>query len=1465
MEQKSAYPYITKFKKEPFKSFVTIKKRNIGNYYLKEFSKLVTFYKYFEANLINQSNLTLVEIFWFSLLKKYTKNENKESRDDIFKFIKKCEIDQFEQIGFKLSHDPEKQPDIYSTYLALSSLKSMEILKEYFSSVGQNQIKEEIKNFVLSLRKGDRFLHCHDKECEICKEISPARTLFYVMEIFTLIGIDIRNSKEQFRSYIGESKKKPEALLYKFLCLKYLDLDSEVKDKEVQYLLQFQKASGGFGFTQLENLDDTFWVVYILSNFSWLLDYNPSGVYFYINAKLSEVLSSEENWNTLKLVEISKLIVLLSLIWKKFINEIERTLFKELEKDNYIDLYQLKTTFGLSNDIEDIISYINLNYNFNLRTLYNKIEYKNYIRSLSEGKQIFFQRFYDEISTKSIISLTGMIKKYRIANEEHLKLKEDVFPIIKEMISRHFFKGDIRTKKGFLVKTKYNFNLKRLLEKVILTDTDINTERILEEKEKLEDIKNDIFNMTLKLKNIGHQITEEIDSYLLIDEIDYGKERLKFIIRDSLMEADFLNENIENSFNEILYYINIKATLGIEISQWNKVYSTLQKKLAEVDTHLKGKIKEKEMIRDLNNLLENLNEKLDLIQEDLEKKLDLFKKTFSETFQREYIENNFNLIIPKLNQISDDINKYDKIIFNISQQITSKENDIAKKHRDIIDRWLKIKDKYENEYIFYHEGFQFFKENLKKINVINEKLRNDISEIGEGIRNKIAESQFQEAFEIIKKETDVLLNEKITKIQNLQSVVKKEIKEKQKLFLLFKRLQDNLENLESTIIDAIATQSQTLKDKVIVERNKTEIKDFDDFVSQEVMKLRSELISIKNKFKLSNNLKIGEVTKTFDLIESNFEKSSKLFTKKLSSSIKNIEEFNEKSNLTILQWEKFTEFFHNEVSDLKNENINSIISNRINVMAIEKKTNNIKLVDLKDDVKLNCKVLIKRLKDMIEISKINAELNEDEKTILVYTDYYYLNRELRNFIENQLLKSSRERVGKVLALYDSSIRNSTLNINMLELQNRINDLTAFQENFPKKFDEKVNKLGINQERQEFLKTKNYFNSVIENDLAAMNKISTNLNIFNSTLSSIEQQFNSLKTELQAYYNRFLKKSEENDSYADIQEDFRIKRQKFTDDSRNTQYNIESELKTISSKTEGSNKLIPEIREFFVKKKNEFMEEFNNKIDKINDQIETMKNESFRGKLIDFINNSKIKMSQLLGNLERKVEDNIELKEFKRINLIIQKRAKTIEAEIKEIKRTANTKIREYHRQSKNFNQISKFVLEDFDKFINEYTEILNEKVKSLERLILKSYIEMTIKAVANEYLTISFLNSELKLKKKYIQDHLLFLISNGELQGKFDPRFAIYFENPEILADIDESELEVIKNTNFKVNMALRHLKNFASQYGSIIAFFASILTISYYFFLFSGGNPAAIVFPVLITFLILGFYFLRKRDEKIR
>ena len=151
-----------------------------------------------------------------------------------------------------------------------------------------------------------------------------------------------------------------------------------------------------------------------------------------------------------------------------------------------------------------------------------------------------------------------------------------------------------------------------------------------------------------------------------------------------------------------------------------------------------------------------------------------------------------------------------------------------------------------------------------------------------------------------------------------------------------------------------------------------------------------------------------------------------------------------------------------------------------------------------------------------------------------------------------------------------------------------------------------------------------------------------------------------------YFSRFLKESEDYDSYIVIEEEHNKRKSEFRERIRQSQEKIEEEIRIISNKTEDSNKFVPEIRESFVKKKNEFLERYNNKMEKIPDQIETMKNESFRGKLIDYINSNKIKLSQLLGNLEKKVEDNIEIKEFKRINIIIQKRAKNIESEIKEL-------------------------------------------------------------------------------------------------------------------------------------------------------------------------------------------------------
>ncbi len=1466
VEEKSAYPYITTFKKEPFKSFIRVKRKEIGNFYYSEHNRIVEFYQYYNQNLLKDPNLNLESVFWFLLLRKYLKQEKRFNKDEIFNYIKKCEIQQYGQLGFKLSPHSEKVPDIHSTYLALSCLKNLGLLKQYLFSKEPDQIKGEIKNFVLSLKKGNKFLHCQDKECNIDKNISSAQMLYYVLEIFSLLDIDVRVNRDQFGLYLGDKKRTP-SLIFRFLCLKYLDLDLEVKEKEIQFLQQLQKESGGFSFNQIDNIEITFWLVYTLELYSWILDYNPAGIFSFINEKLNLILNNQTIWNSDKLSEVSKLIILLSLVWKKFIDEIERLLFKQLEKEKFIDINQFKTTFGLEEYTDELISYINLNYNFNLHILNNEIEFKNYINNFSVGKKEFFQNFYNKLFINSVVSLSDLFKRHRTLHNEPLKLKEEVFPIIRDMVDKRFFNGNIITKKVFLgIKTKFLFYLNYIFKKIIVSDMELNVERIFEEKEKLADIRNDIYNMTLKLEGVTSQIREEIESYLLINEIDYAKERLKFVIRNALMEADFLNENIENSFYEELNYVNIQASLGSEISNWNKLYSVLQKRLTEVESYLKSKIQEKEEVRNLNNLLENLGEKISIIEEDLNKKIDSFRKIFCETLEKEYDSEKINLIMDDLDKIAQNVRKYDTIIYNISQQVTTKERKIVKKHKKVIDNWIRIKEKFDENFNYYTDGFQFFNINLQKIEEINSRIDADIIEIGENAKSKLLENKFQDAFNITKKESDLLMDERLNEIKELQSTIKQEIKRKQKLYSLYHYLQEKLENLETNIIELIANQVKNLKNKITEERNRARLEDFDNFISQESVIFKSQLNAVKSSLENSSNLKIEVVMKEFDTLEFNFNKMNKIYQKKLSECVKFIENFKEESELRIIQWEKFNNYFVNEISLLKDEIINNIISNKITAITIEKKTDNIKLIDLKKEVNLSCKVLINKLKDMIDISKINAELDEKEKTILVYTDYYYLNKELKNYIENNLLKLNRERIGKILALYDSSIRNRTLNINMLELQNRINDLRIFKDVLPKQFYEKVRELQINQERVEFHETKKYFESILENERNAINNIKNSLNQFNKKHIFIEQQFNSLNIELKEYIANVFKKTETYENYFKIQETFESKKRIFKENLKQSQDKIEHKINDLLHKSGDLAKLVPEIRELYVKVKNNFSKEYNNKIQKINDQIIAMKNESYREQLLTLINKNKINLSQLLGNLERKVEDNIEIKEFKKSNILIQRRAKTIDLEIKEIKRHVEAKFKDFSKQSKNFNQISKFILEDFNNFIDEYSEILNEKVKALERLILKSYIDMTIKAVANEYLTIGFLNNELKIKKQNIQDHLLFLISAGKLNGKYNPVLSIYYENPEVLDEIDETELEVIKSTNYKVNMMLRHLKNFASQYGSIIAFFASIVTISYYLFLFSGGNPAVFAIPAIITTIILVLYFFRKgKEEKIK
>jgi hypothetical protein len=391
------------------------------------------------------------------------------------------------------------------------------------------------------------------------------------------------------------------------------------------------------------------------------------------------------------------------------------------------------------------------------------------------------------------------------------------------------------------------------------------------------------------------------------------------------------------------------------------------------------------------------------------------------------------------------------------------------------------------------------------------------------------------------------------------------------------------------------------------------------------------------------------------------------------------------------------------------------------------------------------------------------------------------------------------------------------------------------------------------------------NAIIKNNELAIEKIKENLLLFKDLESFIVNEYNVLKIDLENLFSKTAEDIEKIELFGKMKELLDGKKEKVEIKLKQVDDKIEVKLKDVISKTYESKKFETEAREFYFEKKNKIKKLIREKVVAIEETINSLKLETDRGKLLAAVNKNNIHLSQLLGTLQARVEDYIETEQFKRAYIRVTKKNKFIEQEIRNTNRRIKDMYKGFIRNSNDFETKNQHIINDFDRFIKEFNDILREKVKTLEELIVKSYVDMAVKAVANEYLTLSFLQNELKMKKPLIQKHLISLISAGKLSGKYDPQIGLYYENSEVMNSLNENELEVIKKMNFRVYMFIRRLKNIANQYGSIIAFFASIITISYYLFRISGENPITIMVPIVLTIVVLVYLlFKKKKDDKI-
>ncbi|MCK4238273.1 MAG: hypothetical protein KAX33_04065, partial [Candidatus Lokiarchaeota archaeon] len=861
--------------------------------------------------------------------------------------------------------------------------------------------------------------------------------------------------------------------------------------------------------------------------------------------------------------------------------------------------------------------------------------------------------------------------------------------------------------------------------------------------------------------------------------------------------------------------------------------------------------------------------KLDDIIEKNEQKIysliDHFKNLFRESIEKSYSNEIVQQLLKVCEHLNSEIMKLDTQIYEISHKITSKEKSIQKVQKKVISKWISIKEDADTFIDYFLEGFKIYENDKNEMNEIEQSTSMMINELKNTVDLILKEKKYQLALEIIEEKTEKHLNEKLELVKNSQSKLKENMKSKRKLFLLLKKIQEDWNNLEQKIIAKIDNYRNSIEEKVIQERELEKLKEFDYFIKSNISILKEQIRKKENECEKDLNyqkLKINNLKSRIDKLSKEYSDLNEKVKNKVKQLTKIVVDFQEKSKLCMLSWNKFLDLFKNNLNDLKNKYTNEIIKQEILSTSSQSKSNLIKLDDLKKKLNLKCNVLIERINEMIEITKLDGELDENDKELLVHTDDYYKNKQLRNFIEKQIEKLGND-FGKLVSLYESAIKNKSLKVNILEIQNRIEDFNTRQLNLERSYQNEILKIGININRDDFLANRNFFNTELNRYRDIIDEINKNTILFNQLINFIGGVFNSLRIQLRELNKSFQDEAEKINDYEKLLNNFSGKILKLSETMRVSFNKNEQEISTTMIQNESLKILNSEIREELVFNKNLFNKEFEEFKENVSKKLNLIKNDALKENLMHFINRNQVLLNQMLGSLERKVEDKLEIKDFKSTSIMVQRRVKKIREKLKYIENETYRLKKGYKKSSPTFNTKNKFLFDDFKHFLHEYDEIINEKIKKLEQLILKSYVEIVIKAVKDEYITISFLAHELKTKKDKIQTYIINMIGANELPGKYDPELQIYFENLEIIDNLNPAQLKVIKTTNFKLYEFLNRLRFFTSQYSSILTFIAAIFTITLSLYNLSGGNPLTVIIPLSIAILITFYLLLRKQKEE--
>ncbi|MBD3353176.1 MAG: hypothetical protein GF364_16970, partial [Candidatus Lokiarchaeota archaeon] len=868
----NAYPYISQFKKPQWYPFSL--KKMIPDFYIPYFDELLKYYKTVANHLFRIPSLNLENIYWFLIMGRYFKiNITKLNMvDRLYDFVTKCAVETSEYIGFKFTPNQKKNiPDTWSTGFALVILRLIGKLGFYLRSRQDVSIKKKILNFILNCRTKKRFLHCLDK-CSICKKTSQYKALYSILESILALNLNPQEYANDILPMLEALKDKSSFKnIFRIIDLKYFGIFKEVSEEDFGFLLGFQKKDGGFSFTSKVkgSVNETFWTVYAFENYKFLAEYPRGNVYAFLINHLKRINSNKDYTNALKLMEYAKIIVILSIVWKNLIEDLEDIIFNELTDSPVMNSNILSIKGGVRNADYEIIAFINLKYKLSLDLLDNNTRFTQFISRLTPLEKHFAVKIYKKIKQYVRIDLTEILKSYNKGKVKKLRISIDFLrKLVDRMKEEHFFTGKLIEKRKFLRKYYY-FDKDQYIPKIITSNRMINIDDINAEKKKLIDVKEDIYNMVREMKDSSQNIMREVESLIFAEEIEYAEKRLKTNIKKAYMDAEFFNKTIKQAV-ENFEYINATDALKEEIKDWNKVYKNLKADFENVNSIMLQKIKESEKLQNQKDLLEDLESLITNNTADIGLSFDMFKDSLRSKLEHEFSRNTVKNIQSELENIIDKISENDRKIVDYSQQITVDDRKVKKKRKKVINTWVSYKESFDEMYTFYLEGFQKWHDELENIDNFHKKYLDQINELKTRINNFVADRDYDAAYGVVEDGFESLLKDLDNDADSIEKGINKLLKKRKKLYLLFIHLENEVNNYKSILEDRINQIRIALKKQIELDQKRQMKEDFIILVNNKIDYLNDALYSLEKQMTQSLKEKKVSESSANEMIEQQF-------------------------------------------------------------------------------------------------------------------------------------------------------------------------------------------------------------------------------------------------------------------------------------------------------------------------------------------------------------------------------------------------------------------------------------------------------------------------------------------------------------------------------------------------------------------------------------------------------------------